>query len=161
MPYPSSINRLFRIPKALQTPLVVHCSAGLGRTGTFLLTWSLLKQHEKEGSFDSSKQLVEMRAARPGLVQSEEQYLFVLEAIAEALHSCSGEAPSLMAAKEIPERVAKLSHPVGNGGLTGFDVEFKRLENIFPTRSRAQVYYHSLTLDFVLTLYCLGGKFDV
>ena len=102
------------------------CLAGLGRTGTFLLTLSLLKQHEKEGAFDSSKQLVEMRAARPGLVQSEEQYLFVLEAIAEALNSCSGDFSSLMTAKEIPARVTQLSKTVG-GGLTGFDLEFKCL----------------------------------
>ena len=132
-----------RIPKDLQSPLVVHCSAGLGRTGTFLPTLSLLKQHEKEGTFDSSKSLIEMRSARPGLVQSEEQYLFVLEAIAEALNSCAGDAPSLMTAKEIPERVNQLSRQIGNG-LSGFDLEFKRLESIFPSRSRAQVYYHSL-----------------
>ena len=72
---------LERVPKALDSPLVVHCSAGLGRTGCFLLAWSLLKQADTEGRIESARLLTEMRNARPGLIQSEEQYLFVLESV--------------------------------------------------------------------------------
>ena len=74
---------LERVPKALDSPLVVHCSAGLGRTGCFLLAWSLLKQADTEGRIESARLLTEMRNARPGLIQSEEQYLFVLESVSE------------------------------------------------------------------------------
>ena len=132
---------VLRIPRDTESPLVVHCSAGLGRTGTFLLALSLLKQSEIENKIESVKQLTEMRTARPGLIQSEEQYLFVLESITEALNSCASDIPTLMPAKQIPKRVEYLSKTVQNGegtALTGFDLEFKRLENMFPTRSRAQ-----------------------
>ena len=117
---------------------MVHCSAGLGRTGTFLLALSLLKQSEVENKIESVEWLTQMRAARPGLIQSEEQYMFVLEALAEALNSSAGANPTLMSAKDIPKRVEELSNESGSSSLTGFDTEFKRLESIFPVRSRAQ-----------------------
>ena len=128
---------LERVPNALTAPLVVHCSAGLGRTGCFLLAWSLLKQADAEGRIESAKMLQEMRRSRPGLIQSEEQYLFVLESVVEALNSCAGDRPTLIAAKEIPTVLATLSK-ADSEGKSGFDVEFKRLQNISSFRARAQ-----------------------
>ena len=52
---------------------MVHCSAGLG----VLLALSLLKQSEVENKIKSVEWLTQMRAARPGLIQSEEQYTLV------------------------------------------------------------------------------------
>jgi len=75
-------------------PNVVHCSAGIGRSGTFCLVDSAL---EKFGSTDTLSQqsilnqeevlqmLVRMRTQRDGQVQTSEQLRFALEAIAVAI----------------------------------------------------------------------------
>lgn len=65
-------------------PAVVHCSAGIGRSGTFCLIDSILAMIENQGSADNidiSNTLVEMRDYRMGLIQTPTQLRFSYEAI--------------------------------------------------------------------------------
>jgi len=66
-------------------PPVVHCSAGIGRSGTFVLVDSCLVMVAKEGPGPVKIQdvLLEMRTYRMGLIQTEFQLKFSYEAIAE------------------------------------------------------------------------------
>jgi len=66
-------------------PIVVHCSAGVGRTGTFMAIDSMLDMSEKEHCVDIFGYVTLMRTCRPSMVQTEDQYIFIHDAILEAL----------------------------------------------------------------------------
>ncbi|XP_074549109.1 receptor-type tyrosine-protein phosphatase mu-like isoform X10 [Halichoeres trimaculatus] len=65
-------------------PMVVHCSAGAGRTGCFIVIDIMLDMAEREGVVDIYNCVRELRARRVNMVQTEEQYVFIHDAILEA-----------------------------------------------------------------------------
>ncbi|XP_077591879.1 receptor-type tyrosine-protein phosphatase mu-like isoform X5 [Stigmatopora nigra] len=65
-------------------PSVVHCSAGAGRTGCFMVIDIMLDMAEREGVVDIYNCVRELRARRVNMVQTEEQYVFIHDAILEA-----------------------------------------------------------------------------
>uniref|UniRef100_A0AAQ4QIC8 protein-tyrosine-phosphatase n=1 Tax=Gasterosteus aculeatus aculeatus TaxID=481459 RepID=A0AAQ4QIC8_GASAC len=65
-------------------PTVVHCSAGAGRTGCFIVVDIMLDMAEREGVVDIYNCVRELRARRVNMVQTEEQYVFIHDAILEA-----------------------------------------------------------------------------
>ncbi|XP_056884846.1 receptor-type tyrosine-protein phosphatase T isoform X12 [Takifugu flavidus] len=65
-------------------PIVAHCSAGAGRTGCFIAVDFLLDMAENEGVVDIFNCIRELRSQRVNMVQTEEQYVFVHDAILEA-----------------------------------------------------------------------------
>ena len=64
--------------------ILVHCSAGVGRTGTFIALDALLDQTQVEEVVDIYKFVSHIRTQRCSMVQTEAQYTFIYEAILEA-----------------------------------------------------------------------------
>ncbi|KAM4872025.1 tyrosine-protein phosphatase non-receptor type 22 [Thomomys bottae] len=67
-------------------PICVHCSAGCGRTGVICAvdyTWMLLKDGIVPENFSIFSLIQEMRTQRPSLVQTQEQYELVYNAVLE------------------------------------------------------------------------------
>jgi protein tyrosine phosphatase len=65
-------------------PIVVHCSAVIGRTGTLIVIDILINQIKREDvncDIDISKVVQELRKQRSGMVQIECQYEFIYEAV--------------------------------------------------------------------------------
>lgn len=79
-----------------QGPIVVHCSAGIGRTGTYIAVDYLLQQAKVEGQIDLLQYAQLMRSFRVNMIQTWQQYCFVYEALQEAL--LSGETTTLNSA---------------------------------------------------------------
>ena len=68
----SFIHRVRREhPVSLTTPLLVHCSAGVGRTGTFILLDVSMQQMKREGTLSVFQHLKSMRTQRMKLVQTQ------------------------------------------------------------------------------------------
>ncbi|XP_058481073.1 receptor-type tyrosine-protein phosphatase R [Solea solea] len=58
-------------------PVIVHCSAGIGRTGCFIATTIGCRQLQSEGVADVLSITCQLRADRGGMIQTGEQYEFV------------------------------------------------------------------------------------
>ncbi|XP_070710307.1 receptor-type tyrosine-protein phosphatase R [Pempheris klunzingeri] len=62
-------------------PVIVHCSAGIGRTGCFIATTIGCRQLQLEGVVDVLSITCQLRADRGGMIQTGEQYEFVHHAL--------------------------------------------------------------------------------
>ncbi|XP_070089372.1 tyrosine-protein phosphatase non-receptor type 9 isoform X2 [Equus przewalskii] len=69
--------------QCLEPPIVVHCSAGIGRTGTFCSLDICLAQLEELGTLNVFQTVSRMRTQRAFSIQTPEQYYFCYKAILE------------------------------------------------------------------------------
>eukprot|EP00105_Crassostrea_gigas_P011263 XP_011426840.1 PREDICTED: receptor-type tyrosine-protein phosphatase mu-like isoform X2 [Crassostrea gigas] len=88
-------------------PMVVHCSAGIGRTGTFIALDSLLKQAKLTNQVQVFNFVKHMRKDRMNMIQTADQYMYVYHTIYEALNMKN----STIKRKDFPKEHFKLEDP--------------------------------------------------
>ncbi|CDM63591.1 Protein-tyrosine phosphatase [Caenorhabditis elegans] len=69
------------------SPIVVHCSAGIGRTGVFICTDNVISRFESEGIIDIFSEVNRSRQQRPSMVYTVKQYECIYDIIGEYLRN--------------------------------------------------------------------------
>ena len=134
-------------PAYLDKPLLVHCSAGVGRTGTFILLDCVMQQMKREGTLSVFKHFKNLRTQCMKMVQTQvschlienrmpyrcftyntthfiflqTQYAFIHDALSE-LVVCGATDVS---AADIRALSNEMSEIVERDGITGFQKQFQ------------------------------------
>ncbi|EPB72141.1 Protein-tyrosine phosphatase [Ancylostoma ceylanicum] len=137
------LNRLRELPEFNEYPVVIHCSAGVGRTGTFIAIDSMLDQCAAQGKADIFNFVAGLRKQRNLMVQSQEQYVFIYKALAE--WHLFGYTD--MDVEQLKEHYQALIDPGMSGSTklvgrsdaapaTGMEAEFLKLERTLETPAK-------------------------
>ncbi|XP_073936465.1 receptor-type tyrosine-protein phosphatase F isoform X15 [Castor canadensis] len=125
--YPTPILAFLRRVKACNPldagPMVVHCSAGVGRTGCFIVIDAMLERMKHEKTVDIYGHVTCMRSQRNYMVQTEDQYVFIHEALLEAAMCGHTEVP----ARNLYAHIQKLGQVPPGESVTAMELEFKLL----------------------------------
>ncbi|XP_053431884.1 receptor-type tyrosine-protein phosphatase F isoform X16 [Nycticebus coucang] len=125
--YPTPILAFLRRVKACNPldagPMVVHCSAGVGRTGCFVVIDAMLERMKHEKTVDIYGHVTCMRSQRNYMVQTEDQYVFIHEALLEAATCGHTEVP----ARNLYAHIQKLGQVPPGESVTAMELEFKLL----------------------------------
>ncbi|CAI8039702.1 Receptor-type tyrosine-protein phosphatase S, partial [Geodia barretti] len=112
-------------PVSHQQPLLVHCSAGVGRTGTLILLDIIMQQMKTEGTISVLHWLRNLRMQRMKMVQSQQQYEFIHCGLSELV--VCGETEVGAANLRIALKNLKKKGPVG---FTGFQRQMQIIEEV-------------------------------
>ncbi|XP_032826463.1 receptor-type tyrosine-protein phosphatase delta isoform X19 [Petromyzon marinus] len=125
--YPTPFLAFLRRVKACNPsdagPMVVHCSAGVGRTGCFVVLDATLERLRSERTADVYGFVTCLRSQRNYTVQTEEQYVFVHEALLEAATAGPTEVP----ARTLYAHLQQLGTAEPGENTTRMQLEFRRL----------------------------------
>ncbi|KAM7541752.1 hypothetical protein Aperf_G00000000560 [Anoplocephala perfoliata] len=134
-------------------PTVVHCSAGVGRTGAFIVIDSQLDRIRSEKTVDIFGTVSRMRTQRNFMVQTDQQYAFLYEVMVEAVQLTGSEISahslynyvmklrqtastsmlSMYLGDQVPRGAMKPNFPQN---ITALELEFQRVSINLQTSSQ-------------------------
>ena len=118
-------------------PIVVHCSAGVGRTGCYIVIDTMLDRIRNEKTIDIYGHVTCLRAQRNFMVQTEDQYTFCYDAVLEAAQTGLTEVPCRNLYQHL-QRLLQINNDEPGSMLTEMELEYKRLSNIKAPQSKFQ-----------------------
>uniref|UniRef100_A0A8W8P2I2 protein-tyrosine-phosphatase n=1 Tax=Magallana gigas TaxID=29159 RepID=A0A8W8P2I2_MAGGI len=121
-------NHVTRTKNATQKiPVLVHCSAGIGRTGTYIAIDALYEECKQKKRINIAEYVEKMREKRMNMVQTYEQYKAIFLTLHEAI-----KAP--VAVYDTTEFLSKLktTHKDKPTNVSLLRKDFKRLVSICP-----------------------------
>ncbi|KAJ7327254.1 hypothetical protein JRQ81_017013 [Phrynocephalus forsythii] len=107
-------------------PIVVHCSAGVGRTGTFIVIDAMLDMMHSERKVDVYGFVSRIRAQRCQMVQTDMQYVFIYQALLE--HYLYGDTE--LEVTSLETHLQKIYNKIPGTSSNGLEEEFKKLTSI-------------------------------
>jgi hypothetical protein len=128
MPVLSFIKKSSRSNPELSGPIVVHCSAGVGRTGTYIVIDAMMNQINHKNTVNIHNFLKHIRHQRNYLVQTEEQFIFIYDCILEWIKS--GETD--LTKHNYKSYLSDLLRIINDNGLTVIDRQFESITEFKP-----------------------------
>ncbi|KAK3576165.1 hypothetical protein CHS0354_016972 [Potamilus streckersoni] len=113
-------------------PPIIHCSAGVGRTGTYIAIDVQLEQAKTEGIVDVHNFVQLMRTQRINMVQTLDQYIFIYVCLLEAL--LSGD--TTIRVDDFPDTLSEMCQFDPSTGKTKLEEQFDILRLITTTMDR-------------------------
>ncbi|XP_032671027.1 tyrosine-protein phosphatase 69D isoform X2 [Odontomachus brunneus] len=126
------VNEAYSLEKG---PILVHCSAGVGRTGTLVALDSLLQQLAEEGQVSIFNTVCDLRHQRNFLVQSLKQYIFIYRALMEMAQYGDTEIP----ASQLKGTVAKLRQRDNGKEKCRMEEEYDKISSVLEDRKSFSV----------------------
>nr|XP_022914694.1 tyrosine-protein phosphatase 69D [Onthophagus taurus] len=114
-------------------PILIHCSAGVGRTGTLVALDCLLQQVKEEGQVTIFNTICDLRHQRNFLVQSLKQYIFIYRALMEVVQYGDTE----MTASDLKSSIEKLKKV--DRSRSKMEDEFENIKNTMEDRKSCSV----------------------
>ncbi|XP_046857068.1 receptor-type tyrosine-protein phosphatase S-like isoform X1 [Xenia sp. Carnegie-2017] len=133
--YPTKLlvfRQRFRVMHCTDSrPIVVHCSAGVGRTGTFIALDMCLRHVNdlNKQTVDIKETVKKLRNQRSNMVHTLQQYTFLHEAVLEIFLCGVTE----VAAQDLRTEIERLEQKELNKSLNGFEIEFNTLCSVCPS----------------------------
>ncbi|KAL5486487.1 hypothetical protein EMCRGX_G018974 [Ephydatia muelleri] len=112
--------------KSKGVPLLVHCSTGVGRTGTFIALDTLLDRMRSETSISVFEVVKDMRRRRVLLIQTQAQYVFIHDALDEYI-TCGDTSISVT---NLRVSINSLSKTKSGKTINGFQEQFSLLDMV-------------------------------
>ncbi|XP_046865048.1 receptor-type tyrosine-protein phosphatase epsilon-like [Xenia sp. Carnegie-2017] len=138
------LTRVRKFTRNDENPLVVHCSAGVGRTGTFIGIFAMLDMIEKTKTVDIFNYVCQMRKQRTHMVQVESQYVFLHKAVLEAIECGDTE----INAPDLRVKLIQLSRTdPNNPDQTLMEKQFKVLQQYTFVKSNTEEAKKSFNAD--------------
>ncbi|XP_042222169.1 tyrosine-protein phosphatase 69D-like isoform X2 [Homarus americanus] len=113
-----------------QGPLLIHCSAGVGRTGTLVALDSLVMELDEEGHASIFNLICDLRHQRNFLVQSLKQYVFIHRALMEYVQFGNTE----LTIPQLKEGYSNHTHHDSLDDSSPLEKEFERLSKVVEDR---------------------------
>ncbi|CAH1103184.1 unnamed protein product [Psylliodes chrysocephalus] len=126
------VNEAYSVEKG---SILVHCSAGVGRTGTLVALDCLLHQLKEEGHVSIFNTICDLRHQRNFLVQSLKQYIFIYRALMEVAQYGDTEINS----SELKNTLEKLRQCDNGKNKCKLEEEFENIINAFEDRKSCSV----------------------
>lgn len=107
-------------------PTVVHCSAGVGRTGTFIVIDAMMDMMHAEQKVDVFEFVSRIRNQRPQMVQTDMQYTFIYQALLE--YYLYGDTE--LDVSSLEKHLQTLHGAATHFDKVGLEEEFRKLTNV-------------------------------
>ncbi|XP_050693334.1 receptor-type tyrosine-protein phosphatase F-like isoform X2 [Eriocheir sinensis] len=107
-------------------PITVHCSAGIGRTGTVILVLYLLEQLKAGSELNTMIALSTLRRGRGRLVENIDQYIFAHQVLNEVLFGLDTALPC----HSFDKKLSAIRSPQAPNGISPLQQQFKKLKSL-------------------------------
>ncbi|XP_072180078.1 receptor-type tyrosine-protein phosphatase mu-like [Diadema setosum] len=113
-------------------PMLVHCSAGIGRTGTFLTLYNMLFMMRETGKVDIFGFVNKMRENRIKMVDTQDQYLFIYNALLEVYFLGQTHTP----VAQFKKKLSTLNRVDPKTKKINIQLEYELLDSLAPVPPR-------------------------